>query len=235
MADPAAYRKEANHVKQTVNALLFDSNVGLYRDTYCNGELLEGISQQANMASIYAGICPEERIADVLDKVWYSGDYPRPFGPSFYVLVVDALHRVGKQGALPELFDSYWGEMLRRGATTWWEVFDPTTPAWSYPHPFLGNTPTYELDWIPISACHGWSGIPGYSIPRHLLGVDLSQVHANRIVVDPGIPGLIESVRYAVPVRGSLLDLSFEGDGERYRITVHTAPEGLELILPENK
>ena len=222
-------RADAEQVALAMNALLFDAEQGVYRDVWRAGHLLPIISQQANMAALYANIVPEERIAALLAKVWESDRYPRPFGPAFYLIVFEALARLGKYDAILETLQTYWGDMMDRGATTWWEVFDPTTPPSVYPHVFLGNVPTYECDWIPISACHGWSNVPGYVIPRYLLGVDLSHIHAGRVVIYPGLQHLWPQVDYAVAIGGGLLRLAFRGEGAGFSVTVLEAPEGIRV------
>lgn len=227
-----AYRDEAAAVRAATHAALFDTSAGLYRDAWRHGELLPTISQQANMAAILAGVAPDALVPDIMAKVWDSDTYPRPFGPSYYLVVFDALAKIGRFDAMIDVIRSYWGEMLSRGATTWWEVFNPDTEKWVYPHPYLGNTPTYEMDFVPISACHGWSGTPAYAIPRYLLGVNLSQLHENRIVIDPGLPGYFERMTYAVPVRGGMLRLEYRGDGKSYAIEVLDQPEDILVVLP---
>lgn len=225
-----AYLAESTAVRAAVHAGLFDEARGIYRDARRGGKLLDTVSQQANMAAILAGVAPDELVEGIMAKAWDAGTYPRPFGPSYYLVVFDALAKIGRFDAMNEVIRSYWGAMLDRGAVTWWEVFNPDTPEWVYPHPYLGNTPTYEMDFVPISACHGWSGTPAYAIPRYLLGIDLLQLHQNKITVNPGLPGLFRKVDYAVPVKGGMLRLKFEGDGKAYNIEVLDQPDGVEVV-----
>lgn len=228
------FHAEANAVGAAINRRLFWEERGVYRDAVRGGQPRDTISQQANLAALYAGIVPDARVDALLAEVWQSPRYPRPFGPSFYVIVLEALALAGRRDAVWPLLKEYWGAMLRRGATTWWEVFDPTTPEWCYPHTFLGNVPTFECDWIPISACHGWSNAPGYAIPRYLLGVDLSHVADGRIHIDPALPEGWKHIRYAVPVAGGVLRLEFypRGDGGGSAVEVLESPQGIEIVLP---
>jgi hypothetical protein len=189
------------------------------------------VSLQANLAALYAGLVPPSRVDSLLKTIWESPEYPRPFGPSYYLIVLEALEAAGRQDAIWPVIRDYWGAMLERGATTWWEVFDPSTPAWSYPHTFLGNTATFECDWIPISACHGWSNVPGYAIPRYLLGVNLSQLCEKRIVVRPFLPPHWKRISYAVPVAGGMLRLHFHQRGGETRVEVLECPDGIEIVL----
>jgi hypothetical protein len=222
---------EADVVGRAINRHLFWEEKGVYRDAIFQGNPVPIVSLQANLAAIHAGLVPKARVNSLLKTIWDSPEYPRPFGPSYYLIVLEALAASGRTDAIWPVIRDYWGEMLARGATTWWEVFDPTTPEWSYPHTFLGNTATFECDWIPISACHGWSNVPGYIIPRYLLGVDLSQIADRKIVIRPAIPAEWKRIAYAVPVAGGMLRLQYSQRGGETHVEVLERPEGIEIVL----
>ncbi len=230
---PAAHRlcSEADVVGRAINRDLFWEEKGVYRDAIHGGTPVPIISLQANLAAIHAGLVPKSRVDSLLKTIWDSPEYPRPFGPSYYLIVLEALAANGRTDAIWPVIRDYWGAMLERGATTWWEVFDPTTPSWTYPHTFLGNTATFECDWIPISACHGWSNVPGYAIPRYLLGVDLGQIAEKRIVIQPALPEHWRNIAYAVPVAGGMLRLQFHRRGGETHVDVLEKPDGIEIVL----
>lgn len=104
----------------------------------------------------------------------------------------------------------YWGEMLERGATTWWETFDPATPRSTVPSPYQGNTPTYLADDIPVSSCHGWGAAPTYLLTQRVLGVDTSGYGDGRVELNPHVP---ESLRWAegtIPTPGGIIHARWE-------------------------
>ncbi len=222
---------EAQRVKRRIHELLFWPEQGVYRDAVKRGAALPTISQQANMAAILADIPPPDVAESIMAKVWDTRQYARPFGPSFYLIIFDALAKIGRFDAMLDVMREYWGAMLDRGATTWWEVFDPSTPEWAYPHPFLGNTPTYEMDWIPVSTCHGWSGVPAYAIPQFLLGLDLSHMHERKVTIRPALRGYFESAEYTLPLAGGLLRLSYRRSEDGYAIRVLEKPADIEVIV----
>lgn len=221
---------EAGSVGRAIHQHLFWEERGVYRDSIHRGVPVPIVSLQANLAALYAGVVPPSRVDTLLETIWESPEYPRPFGPSYYLIVLEALAASGRTNAIWPLIRDYWGGMLARGATTWWEVFDPTTPSWVYPHTFLGNTATFECDWIPISACHGWSNVPGYAIPRYLLGVDLSQICEKRIVIRPALPEHWKRVSYAVPTEGGMLRLHYHQRNNKTQVEVLACPDGIEIV-----
>jgi hypothetical protein len=82
-------------------------------------------------------------------------DAIRPGAPYLYHYVADAMIRCGlKQEAL-SLIESYWGGMVKAGADTFWEVYDPANPMLSPYNNVLVN-----------SYCHAWSCTPAYLLRR---------------------------------------------------------------------
>jgi alpha-L-rhamnosidase len=229
--DASEFTARAKALRAAAHKCFFIPKQGVYRDAWRNGEPIPTISQQANMAMILAAIPPGNLIAKIMEKVWESDAYPRPYGPSYYLIVCDALAKIGRHDAIEQVLRDYWGPMLDRGATTWWEVFNPGTPEWVYPHPLLGNVPTYEMDWIPVSCCHGWSGVPAYVIPMHFLGVDLSRMHEKRVAIDPKLPGLFEEARYDLPLAGGMLRLRYHAKGAGYKIDILEKPKGVRVDI----
>jgi len=228
--DGSVWKKERQQVARRANELLYDEASGLYRDTWADGKLSEKASMQSGMAALYAGFVPEDKAPALAERLMDPHQFQPPFGPSFYLMVFDALARLGMQEKILQCIRFYWGRMLEMGATTLWEVFDPNSPQWLYPHPFLGNTPTYEMDYVPVSTCHGWSAVPAYATPRHLLGVDLLHLDEGKVVVHTGLPALLERYRWRTPLRGGTLDISFYKEGEILRPEVLQAPEGVEVV-----
>lgn len=74
-----------------------------------------------------------------------------------YHHVTEALFVAGLQEEATELMKNYWGQMIRLGADTFWEAFDPDKPNYSpYGSPIIS------------SYCHAWSCTPVYLISKYL-------------------------------------------------------------------
>lgn len=229
-ADDSRYVKSVQVVNNAVAGLLYDADRRLYCDTYADGKRSGHVSFQGNMAALYGGFVPKEQADALLDRLSDTSEFKPPFAPSFYLMVFETLARFGRHQDILGHIKRYWGGMLSRQAVTWWEVFDPDSPQWAYPHPYLGNVPTYEMNWIPTSSCHGWSGAAGYAIPRYLLGIDLFALYQNKITIKPGLAGYFEAFTYKLPLRGGLLWMEFKGDGKKYQIEVKQCPKGIDII-----
>ncbi|HRJ73176.1 MAG TPA: alpha-L-rhamnosidase C-terminal domain-containing protein, partial [Terrimicrobiaceae bacterium] len=145
-----------------------------------------GLRKHPNAAAVYFGLTDEaqsRRIEeDVLSQPFRGEAFPdslhrdRPapdrMSPYFVFYLLEARARAGKPAEALDFLRSYWGEMLRRGATTTWELFQPS----DQPGP---DIPGYGPDWdveTPGASCgmslmHGWSAGATYWLSRHVLGV----------------------------------------------------------------
>ncbi|GEL14894.1 family 78 glycoside hydrolase catalytic domain [Pediococcus cellicola] len=77
--------------------------------------------------------------------------------PYLYHHVTQALFEAGLQEEAVKLMKAYWGKMIRLGADTYWEAFDPEKPNYS-PYGSLALN----------SYCHAWSCTPVYLIDKYL-------------------------------------------------------------------
>lgn len=77
--------------------------------------------------------------------------------PYLYHCVAEALLEAGLQKEAVQLIKAYWGGMIKLGADTFWEAFDPDHPSYSpYGSPAVN------------SYCHAWSCAPVYLIRKYL-------------------------------------------------------------------
>jgi len=102
-----------------------------------------------------SGIVTKEEGAQAFRAIRGMPDAVRPGAPYLYHYVAEAMIACGlKQEAL-ELIESYWGGMVRAGADTFWEVYDPSNAMLSPYNNVLVN-----------SYCHAWSCTPAYLLRR---------------------------------------------------------------------
>ena len=92
--------------------------------------------------------------------------------------VAEALFRHGREQEAVKLIRDYWGEMLRRGATTFWEMFDSNTP---HSHVNISLDENHCVE----SLCHGWSGGPTHLLPAYVLGITPTAPRFKRFSVRP--------------------------------------------------
>ena len=147
------------------------------------GCFVSGPRRQVSWATqvwmVLADVPDQERARRALRSVMKAPDAVRPRTPYLYHYVVEALWRCGLIGEAQDLLRSYWGGMLQRGATTFWEVFDPADDRSSPYGSHLVN-----------SYCHAWSCTPSWFIRQGLFdgreGIAPNVVITGRAAAAPG-------------------------------------------------
>jgi len=113
--------------------------------------------------------------------------------PYYNNFVIFALSRLGHYRQALNFIRYYWGGMIRRGATTFWEKYDPSCPH-KHAHRFLDNDgggPSADLAWnYLISLCHGWSSGATNWLTDFVLGARPLRGGFRRVLISPHLIGL---------------------------------------------
>ena len=141
---------------------------------------------------------------------------------SYYILT--AMAKAGSKDMLTVLKE-YYGAMLSRGATSFWEDFDidwlegsgriDEMPAEGQKD-IHGDYGKYCYQQFRHSLCHGWSSGVVAFIVEHILGVSIKD-GGKTITVNPNLMGLTD-VEAKIPVSGGMLEISIHGDEKKVKI-----------------
>jgi alpha-L-rhamnosidase len=123
---------------------------------------ISGPERQISWASqawlVIAGILSKDETATVLKNALKHEGILSPVTPYLNHYVVEALQVSGLHDEALSLIDRYWGGMVRAGADTFWEVYDPAdSKASPYGDVHIN------------SFCHAWSCTPSYFLRAKLL------------------------------------------------------------------
>lgn len=132
---------------------LFDEEQGFF---------VSGANQQVSWASqiwmVLAEVMDRSTNVELLDRLLQSDVSIRPVTPYMYHHLVEALFLLGQKDRAIEQMRAYWGDMVRLGADTFWELHNPEEP----------NASPYGSNLIN-SYCHAWSCTPTYFIRKYLV------------------------------------------------------------------
>ena len=121
---------------------------------------VSGPSRQVSWASqawmVLGGVVSQAEGAAIFQKLGASEEAVRPAGPYLFHHVVEAMLRCGLAEDALAVLRSYWGGMIERGASTFWEVFDPSDD-------HLSPYGSHQIN----SYCHAWSCTPAYFLRRY--------------------------------------------------------------------
>lgn len=147
----AAWETAAAKLSQAAVSHLWDGEQGWF---------VSGVERQVSWASqvwmVLAGVFDREQNVRLLERL-LSENPPIPMvTPYMYHYFIDALMENGLTEQALDCMKSYWGGMIRAGADTFWELYDPKDP---YASPYGSR--------LVNSFCHAWSGTPSYFIRKY--------------------------------------------------------------------
>jgi alpha-L-rhamnosidase len=153
-----AWRKRADSLEQLLHQRAWDATARGWRlHVETPGEL----SRHANLLAVISGLATQSQYADIR-KHLLGTELPPAVTPFMTSLEILALSRAGASEAIVPRIEKYWGPMLDRGATTFWESYNPAgigSVYVMYNRPF-GN-----------SLCHAWASGPAALLPGEILGI----------------------------------------------------------------
>ena len=130
---------------------LYNSKTGLFES---------GADRQISYASqvwmILGGALNKDQSQRALTAVMNNDEALHPGGPYMYHYFIQALVNAGMVEEAKTSLTDYWGSMIKKGADTFWEVYDPEN---DFISPY--NAVTVN------SYCHAWSCTPVYFIRKY--------------------------------------------------------------------
>ena len=124
------------------------------------GVMVSGKDKQISYLSqvwmILSNTLDKKEGAKAMATVMSMPDACYPGCPYAYHYVIEALLQCDMQQDARKLITDYWGSMVKRGADTFWEVYDPNNDYLS-PYGFF----------VINSYCHAWSCTPVYFINKY--------------------------------------------------------------------
>ena len=155
----------------------------------------------------------------------------------YYLLA--ALAKGGRMEDALSATEQYWGAMLDKGATSFWEDFDLT---WAENSSTLDRMPengerdihgdfgAYCYRGLRHSLCHGWASGPCSFLTRHVLGVTTLTAGMRRVRIRPCL-GSLTFAKGTVPTPHGVITVSHTRGEDGKIHTEYTAPSEVEVVL----
>ncbi|MFN2352357.1 MAG: family 78 glycoside hydrolase catalytic domain [Kiritimatiellia bacterium] len=178
-------------VATTFHARFFDPDTGVYCDGRTDGERNRTVSEHANMAAIFWGLCPPVSRESIIDRLYVKRDVDAlEAEPFFSWVVLQALVSAGRTDLALGVIRERWGQrMLASGMTS-------TTEEWNASGSRRG--PNHSYVGIFRSLSHAWSACPAEFLTRVLIGLDIVHPGCSRVRLAP-CTDLDYRAVYAVP------------------------------------
>ena len=218
-ADPAAttpdasasgYRVKGEALCNKIKQTFWSDELKAYYHAIEDGTLNRQITKFPNMFAILYGLADEEERRDIMQGVMLNPDVPAITTPymRFYeleTLLVDGHH----EQVLKEIRD-YWGGMLREGATSFWEKYNPEESGAE--HLAMYGRPYGK------SLCHAWGASPVYLLGKYYLGVRPMKPGYEEFEVRPNL-GDLEWIAGDVPTPNGMIHVEMNRHEIKVRAT----------------
>jgi len=217
-ADRCAAKREA--LRKAINTTLFDSERGVYfmgLNTPTKEELLgEWMPQNtdkryylkhANILAAYFGVCDDELAKTLVHKILtdkIEGDCQ----PYFLHFLLEAVYRLGLREQYTRPIIEQWKAPVLECSKGLVEGFIPPEPTYSFDH------------------SHAWGGTPLYSLPKALMGLEITTPGMSTLSLSPSLLGLHRARVELLTPHGKVVCLLEEG-----KEPVITAPECVTVTL----
>lgn len=150
-AEAARWPAVAKKMRSAARKCLYDKRQGVF----VSGPDAQ-LSTMSQIWMILSGVVTPAEGREVLERVEAIPEALTPGSPYGNHYLVEAMIRCGMYDRAREFLHAYWGGMVRKGADTFFEVWDPEDEYLS-PYKFF-----------PINSyCHAWSCTPVYFIHRY--------------------------------------------------------------------
>lgn len=194
------YVKKYEMLQKNINAFYWNDSIGAYIDSYSSGK--NHVSRHGNIFAIIFDIADEEQTKSIVENVLHNDNVPQITTPYFKFYEMDALCRMGYHEEVMERIREYWGGMLKKGAVTFWEEYDPN----------VSEEEQYNMygDKFGKSLCHAWSSSPIYLLAKYFVGLTVTDPVKGKYEVHPHLDG-IGSLDCTLPVGNKDIHIVWDG------------------------
>ena len=207
------YQAEYEMMKKNINAFFWDNDQGAYMDSFVSGK--KHITRHANIFAILFNIADNQQKKQIVENVLSSDTVPEITTPYFKFYEMDALCKVGRLQDVLEQIREYWGGMIKKGAVTFWEEYDPNVP----------EEEQYDMygDRFGKSLCHAWSASPIYLLARYFVGLEITDSVNGKYELHPRLE-YFDSLDCVLPVGKK--NVHIQWDGRELKVDEQMRPEG---------
>lgn len=189
----ADYEREAEALKKRIDAAFWDKKRACYIHSLADGKADGLVRRQPNILAVLFDFCDTRKKKCILKNVLLNDAVPRIRTPYMRFFELSALCRLGQRGRVFEEIRRYWGGMLGRGATTFWETFDESESG-AAAYAMYGRK-------YGKSLCHAWGASPLYLLGRYFAGVRPLEIGYGKFEAQPYLQGM-EWFTAEIPTNG---------------------------------
>lgn len=178
----ADYKKLAADIKEKVFAIYWNKDKNALVHSRVNGQQTDNVTRYANMFGIFFNYFTKEQKQAVKQHVLLNDSIQKITTPYMRFYELEALCAMGEQTYVLNQMKDYWGGMLKLGATSFWEEYNPTKKG-------TEHLAMYGRK-FGKSLCHAWGASPIYLLGKYYLGISPTTAGYETYTVQPQLGGL---------------------------------------------
>ncbi|WP_245605202.1 alpha-L-rhamnosidase-related protein [Niabella soli] len=178
----AKYQSLAADIKKKLFDYYWNEQKQALVHSRINGKPTDNVTRYANMFAVFFDYFNGQQKAAVKNSVLLNKNVPKITTPYMRFYELEALCALGDQGIVLKEMKDYWGGMLRLGATSFWEEYDPSKKGAEH-YAMYGRK-------YGKSLCHAWGASPIYLLGKYYLGIKPTAPGYVQYTVAPVLGGL---------------------------------------------
>jgi alpha-L-rhamnosidase len=176
------YKTLATDIRKKLFAIYWNQQKQALVHSRVNGKQTDNVTRYSNMFAIFFDYFTEQQKKAVKKSVLLNNNIQKITTPYMRFYELEALCAMGEQNYVLKEMKDYWGGMLKLGATSFWEEYNPDKKGAEH-YAMYGRE-------FGKSLCHAWGASPIYLLGKYYLGVKPTSAGYSTYVVEPVLGGL---------------------------------------------
>ena len=180
--DAQKYAGIAKTLRSDFFNLYWNENKQALVHSRIDGKQTDNVTRYANMFAIFFGYFNQQQQTAVKQSVLLNNSIQKITTPYMRFYELEALCAMGEQSYVLKEMKDYWGDMLKLGATSFWEEYNPAKKGAEH-YAMYGRE-------FGKSLCHAWGASPIYLLGKYYLGVSPTAPGYSTYTIKPELGGL---------------------------------------------
>jgi hypothetical protein len=176
------YKQLSTDLRKKIFDIYWNENKQALVHSRIDGKQSDNVTRYSNMFGIFFNYFTEQQKQAVKKSVLLNDSIQKITTPYMRFYELEALCALGEQRYVLKEIKDYWGGMLKLGATSFWEEYNPTKKGEE--HLAMYGRPFGK------SLCHAWGASPIYLLGKYYLGVKPTSPGYTAYAVEPHLGGL---------------------------------------------
>lgn len=181
-ADQSKYEKLAADLREKLIPAFWNETKKALVHNRLNGVQQEQVTRYANMFASFYNYLSTEQQQEIKTSVLQNDSILKISTPYMRYYELEALCAMGEHEEVMKEMKAYWGGMIREGATSFWEKYNPTDKGEQ--HLAMYGRPYGK------SLCHAWGASPIYLLGKYYLGIQPVKAGYAEFSITPNLGGL---------------------------------------------